>query len=58
MRPFIFGLLPVIYIISMTPKNINDLFKFGNMIGNTALFLFGVLPIILLIILKLKGGKT
>ncbi|MFF2796092.1 spore germination protein [Lysinibacillus xylanilyticus] len=57
-QPFIFGLLPVIYIISMTPKNINDLFKFGDTIGNAALFLFGVLPIILLFISGLKGEKS
>lgn len=57
-QPFIFGLLPIIYIISMTPKNINDLFKFGDMIGNAALFLFGGFPVILLFISRLKGGKT
>lgn len=57
-QPFIFGLLPIIYIISMTPKNINDLFKFGDMIGNAALFLFGAFPVILLFISKLKGKKT
>lgn len=56
-RTFIFALLPVIYLIAMTPKNINDLFKFGDMIGNIALVLFGIIPIILLFIAKLRGGK-
>lgn len=57
-QPFLFGLLPVIYIIAMTPKNINDLFKFGDQIGNAAIILFGILPIILLIISRLKGEKA
>ncbi|MFE4352653.1 spore germination protein [Peribacillus butanolivorans] len=56
-RPFMFGLLPLIYVISMTPKNINNLFKFGDMISNFALFLFGVLPLVLLIISRVKGEK-
>lgn len=54
-QPFMYGLLPLIYIISMTPKNINDAFKLGDMIGNIALFLFGVLPLLLLIISRVKG---
>ncbi|MGG4345939.1 spore germination protein [Paenibacillus lautus] len=57
-HPFIYGLIPVIYIISMTPKNINDLFKLGDFIGNVALLLFAVLPIILLLVSKLRGGKA
>ncbi|MFF2589728.1 spore germination protein [Peribacillus butanolivorans] len=56
-QPFMYGLLPLIYIISMTPKNINDAFKLGDMIGNIALFLFGVLPLLLLIISRVKGEK-
>lgn len=57
-QPFLFGLLPVIYMIAMTPKNINDLFKFGDQIGHAAIILFGILPIILLIISRLKGEKA
>ena len=57
-HPFMYGLLPIIYIIAMIPKNINDLFKFGDMIGNIAVFLFGVLPLMLLLISKLKGRKV
>ncbi|QTL52668.1 spore germination protein [Priestia aryabhattai] len=54
---FIYGLVPIIYLISMTPKNINDVFKFGDMVGTIALFLFGLLPLPLLIIAKWKGRK-
>lgn len=56
-RPFMYSLLPVIYIIALIPRNINDLFKLGDMIGNGALFLFGLLPILLLIIWRWKVGK-
>lgn len=56
-HPFMFGLLPIIYITAMIPKNINDQFKLGDIIGNVALFLFGLLPLLLLIISRIKGGK-
>ncbi|CAH0208483.1 spore germination protein [Peribacillus simplex] len=56
-HPFMFGLLPILYIISMIPKNMNDLFKQGDFVGNVALFLFGLLPLLLLIISRIKGGK-
>jgi spore germination protein len=56
-QPFIYSLLPVIYIISMIPKNINDLFKLGDWVGNAALYLFGLLPLLLLIVSRWKGGK-
>jgi spore germination protein len=41
----------------MIPKNINDLFKQGDFVGNIAMFLFGLLPLLLLIISRIKGGK-
>ncbi|MFP7159410.1 spore germination protein [Priestia aryabhattai] len=56
-HPFMYGSLPIIYLISMMPKNINDVFKLADMIGNVALVLFGFLPLFLLIISKLKGVK-
>ena len=55
---FMLGLLPIIYIIAMIPQTLNDLFKFGDLIGNAALFLFGGLPALLLLISKFKGGKN
>jgi len=55
--PFMHGLLPIIYIVSMIPKNINDFFKLGDMVGNAACVLFGLLPPLLLVISKLKGGN-
>ncbi|QGQ45791.1 spore germination protein [Metabacillus sediminilitoris] len=56
-QPFMFGLLPVIYFISMIPKNINDLFKLGDMVGYIAMYLFGLLPLLLLIVSRWKVGK-
>ena len=56
--PFQFGLLPVIYLIGMIPANMNEVFAMGDMIGFSALFLFGVLPLALLIISKIKGAKA
>lgn len=56
-HPFMFGLLPVIYIISMIPKSTNDLFKLGDIMGNFALFLFGLQPLLLLLVLRLKKRK-
>ncbi|WP_209122701.1 spore germination protein [Alkalihalobacillus sp. BA299] len=57
-HPFMYGLLPVIYIIAMIPKNTNDVHTLGDMIGNAALFLFGALPLLLLVVSKLKEGKN
>lgn len=54
---FLYGLLPIVYIIASTPKSINDLFKLGDMIGNSAMILFGILPILLLIIVRWRKGK-
>ncbi|MCR6522126.1 spore germination protein [Lysinibacillus capsici] len=60
LNQFVYGLLPVIYIIAMIPKTINDLFKLGDVIGNTLVifFLTGVLPLFLFMIIKCKGGKA
>ncbi len=57
-HPFIYGLIPLIYIIAMISKTTNDLFEFGDIIGNVALFLFAVLPLILLLLSRLKIGKA
>ncbi|CAH1219190.1 Spore germination protein YndE [Paenibacillus plantiphilus] len=50
-------LLPVIYILSMAPHSLKDLNKLGDMLGLTALCLFGLLPLLLLILSKWKAGK-
>ncbi|MEC0668745.1 spore germination protein [Bacillus haynesii] len=57
MEPILFGLLPVIYLIAMMPKNINQLFQFGDLIGNSAIYLIGLIPLVLLMISKVRRGK-
>lgn len=58
-RPFVFAMLPVIYLIAMVPKDINQVFNLGDMFGNVSVYLFGGVPLILLLIsiLRKKGAK-
>ncbi|WP_375104693.1 GerAB/ArcD/ProY family transporter [Paenibacillus sp. RS8] len=44
------ALLPVVYVVSRIPPNVNALFAFGTGIGDSMLILFGLLPLPLLII--------
>ncbi|MFT0800872.1 spore germination protein [Bacillus swezeyi] len=57
MKSVLFGLLPVIYMIAMTPKSINHLFQVGDLIGNSALYLVGLLPVLLLVISKVRRRR-
>ncbi|PEJ56303.1 MULTISPECIES: GerAB/ArcD/ProY family transporter [unclassified Bacillus (in: firmicutes)] len=49
-KPFMFGTLPFIYIIAMIPKDINQTLKMADAIGNTAFYLYGIIPLLLLVI--------
>ncbi|MFD1137439.1 GerAB/ArcD/ProY family transporter [Paenibacillus urinalis] len=57
--PFLLLLLPVNYVIAMLPKDINETFILGDILGNFSLVLFCGLPLVLLIIslIRKKGGK-
>ncbi|WP_374020750.1 spore germination protein [Paenibacillus thiaminolyticus] len=55
-RPLQYLMIPIVFIVAMLPKNINDLFRFADNLGNTGIVLFGVLPAVLLGIVKLRGG--
>ncbi|RJG27010.1 spore germination protein [Paenibacillus thiaminolyticus] len=55
--PLQYVIIPIVFIVAMLPKNIDDLFRFADNIGNTGIVLFGVLPAVLLGIVKLRGGK-
>ncbi|GIN68174.1 spore germination protein [Bacillus sonorensis] len=57
-RPVMFGLLPLMYLIAMTPKNLNHVFAFGDVVGRIAVILFGLVPIPLLLISKMKKKKA
>ncbi|BCE14861.1 hypothetical protein RSC3_02217 [Bacillus paralicheniformis] len=52
-----FGLLPVMYLLAITPKKIDNVFSLGDMIGYQAIVLFGILPILLLLISKTRKKK-
>ena len=56
-RPMLFALLPVIYLMAMIPKNINNMFAFGDFIGNSGVYLGGMTPLVLLVISKIKRRK-
>ena len=56
-RPMMFVLLPVIYLIAMIPKNINAMFAFGDFIGNSGVYLGGLTPLVLLVISKIRRRK-
>ncbi|MCM3786292.1 spore germination protein [Neobacillus mesonae] len=60
LAPFLLLLLPVNYIIAMLPKDINQMFTLGDILGNFSLVLFCGLPLVLLIIsiIRKKGGKA
>lgn len=54
-RPFLFAIIPIIYIIASVPKNINEVFKMGGIQGIVAIYLFSIFPILLLIISFIRG---
>lgn len=56
-RPIMFGLLPVMYFIAMTPKNLDGVFSLGNMISYIAVVLFGIVPVPLLLMSKMRKKK-
>ncbi|WP_270572309.1 spore germination protein [Bacillus glycinifermentans] len=56
-KPIMFGLLPVVYLIAMIPKNVNQVFQIGDLIGNSAIYLCGTVPLLLLLISKARRKK-
>ncbi|MGN7759874.1 GerAB/ArcD/ProY family transporter [Paenibacillus sp. 22594] len=57
--PVIFGLMPLIFISTMVPKRINDVFALGDAIGRMGIILFILLPVMLsvVLIIRKKGLK-
>lgn len=57
-QPIMYGLIPIIFIVAMLPKNMNEVFDFGDFIGSVSIYLFGLLPVVLLLITKIfkKGA--
>jgi spore germination protein len=53
----LFSLLPVIYILAMVPKTLKDLFIMGDLISTAGLWLFSTIPLLLLIISKVRRAN-
>ncbi|MEW9502426.1 GerAB/ArcD/ProY family transporter [Jeotgalibacillus marinus] len=49
-KRFIYGLLPILFILSMIPQNLHQLFWLADMNANVGIVLFGVVPCLLLLI--------
>jgi spore germination protein len=45
---FMYALLPVAFFVSMLPKSLHQTFSLGDMLGNAAILLFGVIPVLFL----------
>ncbi len=58
-HPVMFVLMPVIFICTMIPQRINDVFSLGDAIGYTGVLIFILLPLLLSIVLiiRKKGLK-
>jgi spore germination protein len=50
----VFGLIPIIFLITMLPERINDVFKLGDSIGTMGIVLFFLLPVLLTFILLFR----
>ncbi|OKP97924.1 GerAB/ArcD/ProY family transporter [Paenibacillus sp. P46E] len=57
--PVIFGLMPLIFLSTMVPKRMNDVFAVGDAIGRMGIILFILLPVLLsvVLIIRKKGLK-
>ncbi|MHA6532111.1 GerAB/ArcD/ProY family transporter [Paenibacillus sp. BAC0078] len=57
--PVIFGMMPLIFISTMIPKRINDVFALGDAIGIMGVILFFLVPVLLsvVLIIRKKGLK-
>lgn len=53
-RPFAFGMLPVFYLIAMSPQNVNEVFTLGDWISYTFV-LITIIPVVLYLIAKLRS---
>ncbi|CAM3473982.1 spore germination protein [Aeromicrobium ponti] len=57
-KPFVYGLIPFVYLCAMYPEDINGVFKLGGYIGNMAIVVAGIIPILLLIIAFIRRKRN
>lgn len=55
---FAYGLSPVIYILSVYPENIKQVFDIGGIVGKLNIFFGLILPLILILIYSLRRKKN
>jgi len=53
-HPVMFALMPVIFICTMIPQRINDVFSLGESIGYMGVLIFMLLPLLLSIVLLIR----
>lgn len=54
-RTFIYLLFPVVYLVAMMPKTLNNVLRFGNFLNDFALFIVVIMPLYFWIFVKLRG---
>ncbi|KPV56675.1 hypothetical protein QJ48_26190 [Paenibacillus sp. A3] len=53
-RTYIYLLFPVVYIVAMVPKTLNNVFSVGKFLNNFAMFIIVIMPIYFWIFVKLR----
>jgi spore germination protein len=53
----LFALLPIVFIISAMPQNLTAVFAFGNLLGQSAAYIFGIGSLLLLILCKMTNRR-
>lgn len=51
-------LLPVLYVLSYLPRNLDETLSLGDKLGDISIFLFGLLPLMLLILSFARKGPA
>lgn len=54
----LYGLLPVVFVISVAPKDLTTVFVLGDLLGKSAAYIFGIIPLFLLLLVRLKKGES
>lgn len=55
---WLYGLLPLVFLTASLPRSLNHVFGLGDVLGNTMIYLFGLLPVILLLVARIRKVKT
>lgn len=56
-QPFVYALAPLIYLVAMSPRNLNDVFHLGTFIGYIGIGFVMIVPAILLFIAVIRRKK-